>query len=1042
VIKINRKTILSVLFILLIAVLVSGCGGSGGDNASGDLKITAINPIDDDNIINVELGTDKSTALPDSVVVTLSNNNTASLTVDWNKGEPVYEKNTANTYTFTGILDISGTNYANPDDMMISVDVVVGPQANNEPQINLNKTTNNLTATLTGNVTDSDGTVEEVTIDWGDGNTTTISSGFDSIDQNHIYNSEGTYDVIITAADDDGATVSKNLTITVNKPNYTLTINTEGEGTVNPEEGSHEYEEGTEVSLEANPVDGWEFVEWTGHEESTDNPIIFNMPSEDVELTAYFEKIKTAYFEVDITDYPEDVVGEGEEIVVGYTVENTGDIEGTRDIEFFVNNELVDSEDNLTLNAGETHSSEFIYNTTSEDVGAELNIEVASDDDFDDVKVQVIKIVDINEPNTFDLILKDEPSNGILHFTLENIMDAEQNIYTGNLIGENNILEIDYINSKIKFYWTCSGILRHQATLTFDVLGFNDNSFSDNWSTSFNVSNKFSDTIYEKDDKAYVKDEWFEFIKMIHNFYKYEVILSLSYKGERLEVSSGKLDYLAFEEFPTGSAYRIIMGKVSDENGNPIEGAKVLIWTETENQYWRSPDFITDENGEYGGGEVRLASESAHYITVEKDGYNFINKDIKIGVGAYHIRDGDATIYPESKIINFTLEKPDNYEIEIKDPNLEEVIRGKINKPEGTLYLSDVIDITKLYAARKNIESIEGIQYLEKLQELDFSSNDVSDISPLSTMARLKELNFAQNRVSDITPLANLSYLQSLTISDNQISDISILTDLTHLRELTFEGIEVSDISILADLTDLTSLNFSDNEISDISILADLTDLTSLNFSDNEISDISILADLTHLTSLNFSDNEISDISMLADLTNLRMLYISDNQISDISILADLTDLISLSFSDNQISDISPVSNLTNLQALDFTKNNVTDISPVSNLTNLQALDFTKNNVTDISPVSNLTNLKWFRFNDNRVSDISPVSNLTNLEWLIFNDNQVSDISPLVNNSGIDSGDEVDMRYNELDLTEGSEDMDNINNLIDRGVNVEYEPQN
>ena len=1019
-IKINRKTILSVLFILLIAVLVSGCGGSGGDNASGDLKITAINPIDDDNIINVELGTDKSTALPDSVVVTLSNNNTASLTVDWNKGEPVYEKNTANTYTFTGILDISGTNYANPDDMMISVDVVVGPQANNEPQINLNKTTNNLTATLTGNVTDSDGTVEEVTIDWGDGNTTTISSGFDSIDQNHIYNSEGTYDVIITAADDDGATVSKNLTITVNKPNYTLTINTEGEGTVNPEKGSHEYEEGTEVSLEANPVDGWEFVEWTGHEESTDNPIIFNMPSEDVELTAYFEKIKTAYFEVDITDYPEDVVGEGEEIVVGYTVENTGDIEGTRDIEFFVNNELVDSEDNLTLNAGETHSSEFIYNTTSEDVGAELNIEVASDDDFDDVKVQVIKIVDINEPNTFDLILKDEPSNGILHFTLENIMDAEQNIYTGNLIGENNILEIDYINSKIKFYWTCSGILRHQATLTFDVLGFNDNSFSDNWSTSFNVSNKFSDTIYEKDDKAYVKDEWFEFIKMIHNFYKYEVILSLSYKGERLEVSSGKLDYSAFEEFPTGSAYRRIMGTVSDENGNPIEGAKVLIWTETENQYWRSPDFITDENGEYGGGEVRLASESAHYITVEKDGYNFINKDIKIGVGAYHIRDGDATIYPESKIINFTLEKPDNYEIEIKDPNLEEVIRGKINKPEGTLYLSDVIDITKLYATRKNIESIEGIQYLEKLQELDFSSNDVSDISPLSTMARLKELNFAQNRVSDITPLANLSYLQSLTISDNQISDISILTDLTHLRELTFAGIEVSDISILADLTNLTSLNFSDNQISDISILADLTNLTSLNFSDNEISDISILADLTHLTYLNFSGNEISNISILADLTNLRMLSIWDNQISNISILADLTNLTSLSFSGNQVSDISPLSNLTNLQALYFTKNNV----------------------TDISPVSNLTNLKWFRFNDNRVSDISPVSNLTNLEWLIFNDNQVSDISPLVNNSGIDSGDEVDMRYNELDLTEGSEDMDNINNLIDRGVNVEYEPQN
>ncbi len=39
---------------LLIAVIVSGCGGSGSDNISEKLKITAINPIDDYNIINVE----------------------------------------------------------------------------------------------------------------------------------------------------------------------------------------------------------------------------------------------------------------------------------------------------------------------------------------------------------------------------------------------------------------------------------------------------------------------------------------------------------------------------------------------------------------------------------------------------------------------------------------------------------------------------------------------------------------------------------------------------------------------------------------------------------------------------------------------------------------------------------------------------------------------------------------------------------------------------------------------------------------------------
>ena len=35
----------------------------------------------------------------------------------------------------------------------------------------------------------------------------------------------------------------------------------------------------------------------------------------------------------------------------------------------------------------------------------------------------------------------------------------------------------------------------------------------------------------------------------------------------------------------------------------------------------------------------------------------------------------------------------------------------------------------------------------------------------------------------------------------------------------------------------------------------------------------------------------------------------------------------------------------------------------------------------------------------------------------------------------------IDMSENRLDLAPGSEDMDNINTLIGRGVDVSYEPQ-
>ena len=43
---------------------------------------------------------------------------------------------------------------------------------------------------------------------------------------------------------------------------------------------------------------------------------------------------------------------------------------------------------------------------------------------------------------------------------------------------------------------------------------------------------------------------------------------------------------------------------------------------------------------------------------------------------------------------------------------------------------------------------------------------------------------------------------------------------------------------------------------------------------------------------------------------------------------------------------------------------------------------------------------------------------------------------------GIGSGDSIFMRRNFLDLTPGSQDMENINTLISRGCEVDYYPQN
>jgi len=70
----------------------------------------------------------------------------------------------------------------------------------------------------------------------------------------------------------------------------TTSVNPEGEGTVNPPEGT--YESGKEITIEAvdsQPDDSLQFKSWSGDTTATDNPLTFTI-TEDMQLTANFGK--------------------------------------------------------------------------------------------------------------------------------------------------------------------------------------------------------------------------------------------------------------------------------------------------------------------------------------------------------------------------------------------------------------------------------------------------------------------------------------------------------------------------------------------------------------------------------------------------------------------------------------------------------------------------------------------------------------------------------------------------------------------------------
>ena len=138
------------------------------------------------------------------------------------------------------------------------------------------------------------------------------------------------------------------------------------------------------------------------------------------------------------------------------------------------------------------------------------------------------------------------------------------------------------------------------------------------------------------------------------------------------------------------------------------------------------------------------------------------------------------------------------------------------------------------------------------------------------------------------------------------------------------------------------------------------------------------------------------------------------------------------------IHNLTGLENATNLTWLHLGHNNITDISILAGLTKLIWLHLGRNNITDISILAGLTKLTTLIFYNNNISDISILAGLTKLTYLNLRDNNISDISPLVANTGLGSGDTVDVRGNPLGYL-SLPIHTHIPILQSRGVTIEFD---
>ncbi len=311
----------------------------------------------------------------------------------------------------------------------------------------------------------------------------------------------------------------------------------------------------------------------------------------------------------------------------------------------------------------------------------------------------------------------------------------------------------------------------------------------------------------------------------------------------------------------------------------------------------------------------------------------------------------------------------------IVDPNLEILIRYKLNYPVGYLFgdklqIIDSINHNDILI-NNLIHKLDGIEYCSNLSFLNAVAENIVDLKPLSNLTKLEYLDLDQNyTIEDISPINKLINLKTLILFSNPIKDISGLSNLINLKELDLNLTPISDITPLTNLVNLEILSLG-----------------------GTLSNLSI------------------SLEPLRNLTKLKQLTLYDHSITDITSLQNLTDLIYLALS----------------------YNNLTKISAVSNMKKLIRLEVDQNNVNDISGIKNLVNLDYFSANNNQINDISELQYLPKIHMIALSGNNIEDISPLVNNPNIGNGVYIFLGNNPLNQKSIDE---YIPALIARGVTI------
>ena len=307
--------------------------------------------------------------------------------------------------------------------------------------------------------------------------------------------------------------------------------------------------------------------------------------------------------------------------------------------------------------------------------------------------------------------------------------------------------------------------------------------------------------------------------------------------------------------------------------------------------------------------------------------------------------------------------------------------------------LAGISKIDSLNVSDQNITDLRPLQKLPKLKILNAQKTAVTDLSPLADLKELTQLNIAKTAVKDLSAIARLPKLKIISADQSKIENIE-LNSLPALEKLYANETPINDASaerfleknpkcILIYKTErlkewwnnlpeswkevfYTQEGVAQNATTEQ--LHHLIEQTKLSGKDAALSSLSSLNEFIRIRELSLSGTALTSIEPIESLRLLKILHITGSPLMNIESIHFFTELEDLDISNTPIADIYPIWKLSKLKKLNCAGTQIKRLDALVKLDKLEYLDCSNTNVNKLESLSYL-NLKTLKCFNTRISN-------------------------------------------------------------------------